>query len=42
MAGISLGIFSLMLELIAILLKLHSIHISIDKLIDLREKEKGE
>ena len=40
MEGISLGIFGLMLELIAILLKLHSIHISIDKLVDLCEKEK--
>ena len=40
MIGISVGIFGIIISIFAINLELHSIHISIDELVDLCEKEK--
>ena len=40
MIGISLGIFGIIISIFAVNLELHSIQISIDKLVDIYEKEK--
>ena len=42
MIGIKLGILGVIISIIAVNIELHSIQISIDKLIDLYEKEKKE